>query len=193
MEEKHLKTKKILFSVIKLPSCKLEKDGCSFNPVAEPLSFAWEAPGFPQGHCWRTTGWGVQVQFSWPCILSPTLFLSPAMRLCIAHDPIAPDTFPSNSVLCLYSHCFFCLKCSSSLACLGNSRFRYHFFDIVFQLPGLSQPLLPLCFLWIGVMAFRTRFLIYLHVQFPPLPGTRVGHVWHISMTPAPNMGPGPG
>ena len=76
MEEKHLKTKKILFSVIKLPSCKLEKDGCSFNSVAESLSFAWEAPGFPQGHWWITTGWGVQVQFHGLYSESHTVFIS---------------------------------------------------------------------------------------------------------------------
>lgn len=82
MEEKHLKTKKILFIVIKLPSCKLEKDDYSFNSVAEPLSLAWGTLGFRQGHSWRTTDWGVQVQFSWPCIQYPlhsesnTVFIS---------------------------------------------------------------------------------------------------------------------
>lgn len=194
MEEKHLKTKKNFLKVIKLPSCKLERDGYSFNSVAEPLNLTWGVPWFPQRHGWRTTDWGVQVYFSRLvfnslCTLSPTLFLSPAIRLSVAHDPTAPDTHLSEQfhVLYLYSHLFFCLKCSSGLAFLGNSRFRYHFFDVVFQLPRLSQPLLPLCFLWIGVMAFRTQSLICLRVHFPLW--ARVGHVWRISMTPAPNMG----
>lgn len=119
-EEKHLKTKKILFIVIKLPSCKLEEDGYSFNSVAEPLSLAWGAPVFPQGLAGEPLIEGLNSNFHDPvfntlCTLSPTLFLCLAIRLCTANDLRAPNTHHSQQfrVLCLYSGCFFCLKCSS--------------------------------------------------------------------------------
>lgn len=101
-------------------------------------------------------------------------------------------TFPSTSMSCAFlwppPSARNVLPC---LAYLGNSRFRNNFFDVVSQSPRLIQPLLPLCFFWIGVLAFRTQSLIYLCVLFSLQAG--VGHVWCISMTPAPNMGPGTG
>ena len=83
-------------------------------------------------------------------------------------QPYLTLTFPSTSMSPAFIqavpsawNALFCI------AYLGNSRFRYHLFDVVSQTPRLSQALVPLCFLWAGVMTFRTQSVTYLCAHFP--------------------------
>lgn len=78
----------------------------------------------------------------------PTFLRTSMSRVCIQSAPSASCVFPC-------------------LAYLGNSRFTHYFLDVISWIPRLSQPLLPLCFLWVGVTAFQTQPLIYLCAHFP--------------------------
>lgn len=87
MEEKHLQTKKILFIVINLPSCKLEKDGYGFNSMAETLSLAWGIPGYPRGTVWEPVMEGFKsscpgLAFKTLCTDSHVVFISCCWTVC---------------------------------------------------------------------------------------------------------------